>query len=198
MRQLACARARCSCSPLAPSRSRVGTPMDSDAFHDLRHFLRRVFGTTGAVRLGLPLWWGAQPCLSCSRKIRGLRFLRDYDRLSLSLSPHLSRLPQRPTKNQISRAAMLDGLMYVGQFKRCCKNAFLQFPWSLLFHCASPRANCLLRVRVHTHSNRGLVAVPVQDFARGPRTLRRRESGSFNAIESGWHGFATPAYWARS
>ena len=52
--------ARCSCSPL-PAKLGVGTPMDSDVFHDLRHFLRRRLfgGTRGAVRLGSPHWWGA-------------------------------------------------------------------------------------------------------------------------------------------
>ena len=65
------------------------------------------------------------------------------------------------------------------------------------FIALSARANDLLRVdktRSHegllTATQRGLVEVPLQDLARGPRKLRRRESGSVNATESGWHGFA--------
>ena len=48
--------------------------MDSDAFHDLRHFLRRVVGgTRGAVRLGLPHWWGAtSPVRSARGRSPGL------------------------------------------------------------------------------------------------------------------------------
>ena len=34
------------------------------------------------------------------------------------------------------------------------------------------------------------MVAPLQDFARGPRKLRRRDSGSVNAIESGWHRLA--------
>ena len=58
----------------------------------------------------------------------------------------------------------------------------LQSSWSLLLHCASARANFLLRVvkpeaRGHTHSK----------ITRACGSVCAR---SFNAIECGWHGFA--------
>ena len=71
----------------------------------------------------------------------------------------------------------------------------LQSAWALLLHCASARANYLLRVvkpaatkQFAKRHNEGLWKCLCRPLAVGSRAEPRSKSGSVNAIESGRHG----------